>query len=212
VVAIERDARCLSALAEVSAKYPERLAVFEGDAMEFDPAEHLTAPYRIIANLPYNIGTELFVRWMTPPAWPPTWSSLTLMFQREVAERICAKPGSSAWGRLAVLAQWRAEARIAFEVSPKAFTPPPKIWSAVVHVTPLATPRFPARPKALEHVTKAAFGQRRKMLRQSLKQITADAIGMCEAAGVEPTLRAEALDIADFCALARAFDAQNAVG
>lgn len=212
VVAVERDARCLSALAVVSAHYDGRLAVIEGDALKLDAAPHLTAPYRIVANLPYNIGTELFVRWMTPPEWPPAWSSLTLMFQREVAERICAKPGTSAWGRLSVLAQWRAEARIAFEVSPKAFTPPPKIWSAVVHVTPLAEPRFPATPKTLEQVTMAGFGQRRKMLRQSLKQISADAIALCEAAGVEPTLRAENLDIEAFCGLARALDAQRAAG
>jgi 16S rRNA (adenine1518-N6/adenine1519-N6)-dimethyltransferase len=212
VVAVERDARCLSALSVVSAHYDGRLEVIEGDALKLDATGHLTAPYRIVANLPYNIGTELFVRWMTPPGWPPAWSSLTLMFQREVAERICAKPGSSAWGRLSVLAQWRSEARIAFEVSPKAFTPPPKIWSAVVHVTPLAEPRFPATPKTLEQVTMAGFGQRRKMLRQSLKQVSADSIALCEAAGVEPTLRAENLDIEAFCGLARALDAQRAAG
>jgi 16S rRNA (adenine1518-N6/adenine1519-N6)-dimethyltransferase len=208
VVAVERDARCLAALAEVSAHYGGRLEVIEGDALKVDTGALLTPPFRLVANLPYPVGTELFVRWMTPPEWPPAWSSLTLMFQREVAERICAKPGSSAWGRLSVLAQWRAEARIAFEVSPKAFTPPPKIWSAIVHVTPLAEPRFPATPKTLEQVTQAGFGQRRKMLRQSLKQVSSDAIALCEAAGVEPTLRAENLDIAAFCALARALDAQ----
>jgi 16S rRNA (adenine1518-N6/adenine1519-N6)-dimethyltransferase len=209
VVAIERDARCLPALAEIGAHHAGRLEVVEGDALEADLTARLNAPYRIVANLPYNIGTELFVRWMTPPVWPPSWASLTLMFQREVAERICAKPGGGAWGRLSVLAQWRAEARIMFDISPKAFTPPPKIWSAVVQVTPLAEPRFPAEPKTLELVTKAAFGQRRKMLRQSLKQISADAIGLCEAAGVAPTLRAEALDVEAFCALARALDAQR---
>ncbi|MFT4795705.1 MAG: 16S rRNA (adenine1518-N6/adenine1519-N6)-dimethyltransferase [Paracoccaceae bacterium] len=210
VVAVERDARCLSALAEVAAHYAGRLEVIEGDALKIDATPHLTPPYRIIANLPYNVGTELFVRWMTPPVWPPAWSSLTLMFQREVAERICAKPGGSAWGRLSVLAQWRAQTRIAFELSPKAFTPPPKIWSAVVHVTPLAEPRFPAVPKTLEQLTQAAFGQRRKMLRQSLKQVSIDAIALCEAAGVEPTLRAENLDIEAFCALSQALDAQRA--
>ena len=208
VTAVERDARCLTALAEVSAAYPGRLEVLEGDALKLDPIPTLPRPLRICANLPYNVGTELFTRWLSAPLWPQDapapWASLTLMFQREVAERICARPGTNAWGRLGILAQWRADVRIAFEVSPKAFTPPPKVWSAIVHATPLPAPRFPADGKVLSQLTLAAFGQRRKMLRQSLKQVSADPVALCEAAGAAPTARPETLDLAAFCALARA--------
>jgi 16S rRNA (adenine1518-N6/adenine1519-N6)-dimethyltransferase len=204
VVAVERDARCIAALEEIATAYPGRLKIIEGDALSIDASAELTPPVKIVANLPYNIGTELLVRWLTPPAWPPFWSGLTLMFQREVAERIVAQPGSKAYGRLSVLAQWRAEAAIAFEVSPKAFTPPPKIWSAVVTVKPLPQPRFEADPDILQRVVAAGFGQRRKMLRQSLKSAAPDAIGLLAAAGVPETQRADATSIAEFCALARA--------
>ena len=204
VIAVERDQRCLAALAEIAEHYPGRLEVIEGDALEVDLTGRLEGmgPVRIAANLPYNIGTELFVRWMTGP-WPPWWQSMTLMFQREVAERIAATPGSRAFGRLSVLAQWRAAARIAFEVHPSAFTPPPKVTSAVVHVTPGAQP--PATDAALlEQVTAAAFSQRRKMLRQSLKGFVADAPALLAATKIDPTRRAETLSIPEFLDLARA--------
>ncbi len=203
VVAIERDARCIAALEAVAAAYPGRLRVVEGDALAVDLSGELTPPVRIIANLPYNVGTELLVRWLTPPTWPPFWSGLTLMFQREVAERIVARPGSKAYGRLSVLAQWRADAAIAFEVSPKAFTPPPKVWSAVVTLKPLEKPRFAADPDILQRIVAAAFGQRRKMLRQSLKSAAPDPIGLLASAGVPETQRADATVIEEFCALAR---------
>jgi 16S rRNA (adenine1518-N6/adenine1519-N6)-dimethyltransferase len=207
VIAIERDERCLAALAEISAHYPGRLTVIAGDALAVDVAPWLDGPARIVANLPYNVGTELFVRWMTPETnhgrWPPWWESLTLMFQREVAERIVARPGSGAYGRLSVLAQWRARARIAFEVDPAAFTPPPKVTSAVVHVVP-AEPMAEVSPRLLETVVAAAFAQRRKMLRQSLKTRFAEPLALLDAAGIDPTRRAETLSIAEFLALARA--------
>lgn len=147
VVAIERDNRCLAILEQVSAAYPDRLEVIEGDALEIDPLAHLNAPIRVVANLPYNVGTELLIRWLTPPTWPPFWQSLTLMFQKEVAQRIVAAPGSKSYGRLSVLAQWRTDAKLAFEISPQAFTPPPKVTSAVVHLERLEEPRFPLTPK-----------------------------------------------------------------
>ena len=207
VVAVERDERCLAALAEIAAHYPGRLEVVAGDALAADiPARLGGKPARIVANLPYNIGTELFVRWMTPPAWPPWWDSLTLMFQREVAERIVAPPGTGAYGRLSVLAQWRARARILFEVNPAAFTPPPKVTSAVVQVVP-AAPVAEANPNVLETVVAAAFGQRRKMLRQSLRSRFRDPAPLLEAAGIDPARRAETLSVAEFLALARAAEA-----
>ncbi|MEM8958344.1 MAG: 16S rRNA (adenine(1518)-N(6)/adenine(1519)-N(6))-dimethyltransferase RsmA [Pseudomonadota bacterium] len=203
VVAVERDPRCLPALAEIADAYPGRLSVVEGDALEFDPAAHLTPPVRIVANLPYNVGTELLVRWLTPERWPPFWQSLTLMFQREVAERIVAAPGSKAYGRLAILAQWRAEARIVMDLPPQAFTPPPKVSSAVVHITALESPRYPADPAILSRVVARAFGQRRKMLRASLKALAPDIEARLERLGIDPTDRAERLGLAEFCALAR---------
>ncbi len=207
VIAVERDARCLAALSEVAARYPGRLEVVEGDALEIDlarlAAERGGGPARICANLPYNIGTELLVGWLIPPAWPPWWESLTLMFQREVAERIVAAPGSKAYGRLSVLAQWRAEARLLFTVNPSAFTPPPKVTSAVVRILPGAMPEGVA-PRALERVTAAAFAQRRKMLRQSLKALGGDPADRLAAARIEGTRRAETLTIPEFLALARA--------
>ncbi|MEW9806986.1 16S rRNA (adenine(1518)-N(6)/adenine(1519)-N(6))-dimethyltransferase RsmA [Mesorhizobium sp. ZMM04-5] len=202
VVAIERDERCLAALAEVAAHYPGRLEVVSGDALKADFAALADgAPSRIVANLPYNIGTELLVRWLTLPQWPPFYQSMTLMFQREVAQRIVAKPASDAYGRLGVLAGWRTEARIAFDVPPQAFTPPPKVTSSVVHLVPRETP-LPADVKALGRVTEAAFGQRRKMLRQSLKSLGGDRL--LEAAGIDGTRRAETLDVEEFVRLANA--------
>ncbi|MFP4405794.1 ribosomal RNA small subunit methyltransferase A, partial [Rhodosalinus sp.] len=160
------------------------------------------------ANLPYNIGTELLVRWLTPADWPPWWASLTLMFQREVAERIVARPGSKAYGRLAILSQWRSQARIALTLPPAAFTPPPKVSSAVVHIEALAQPRFPARAATLQRVTAAAFNQRRKMLRAALKGLAPDIEQHLASAGIDPTARAESISIERFCALARALDAE----
>ena len=203
VVAVEKDTRCIAALDEIAAAYPGRLAVINGDALEIDPLEHMTPPIRVAANLPYNVGTELLVRWLTPPAWPPFWQSLTLMFQREVAERIVAQPGSKAYGRLAILAQWRAEARIAMSLPPGAFTPPPKVSSAVVHLTALPEPRFPADAGILSRVVAAAFNQRRKMLRAALKGLAPDIEDRLTAAGIKPTERAEQVSLEAFCALAR---------
>jgi len=203
VVAVEKDARCLPALAEIAALYPGRLEVINADALKLDWTAHLTAPIKVVSNLPYNVGTELLVRWLTPPRWPPAWQSLTLMFQREVAERIVAPPGAKAYGRLAVLAQWRTTARIAMSLPPEAFTPPPKVHSAVVHLEALPEPRFPADPAVLERVVAAAFNQRRKMLRAALKGLAPDIEDHLRAAGLTPTDRAEQIPIEGFCALAR---------
>lgn len=203
VLAVEKDARCIPALEQIAAAYPGRLEVVHGDALELDPLSRLKPPIRIAANLPYNVGTELLVRWLTPKDWPPFWQSLTLMFQREVADRIVAAPGSKAYGRLAILSQWRAEARIVMSLPPEAFTPPPKISSAVVHLTALPEPRYPADAAVLSRVVAAAFNQRRKMLRAALKGVTPDVIGCLERAGIDPTERAEQVDLERFCALAR---------
>ena len=203
VLAVEKDPRCLPALEEIAAAYPGRLNIIQGDALEVDPLAHLTPPVRIAANLPYNVGTELLVRWLTPPAWPPIWSSLTLMFQREVAERIIAQPGSKAYGRLAILAQWRTEARIVLNLPPEAFTPPPKVSSAVVHLDALPAPRFEADAANLSRVVAAAFNQRRKMLRAALKGLAPDIEDRLLAAGIAPTERAEQVSLEAFCALAR---------
>ena len=211
VIAIEKDSRCLPALAEISAHYPGRLEVIEGDALEIDPVA-LTGgdKVRIAANLPYNVGTQLLINWITTPQWPPFWSSLTLMFQKEVGERISAPPASKAYGRLAVLAGWRCKGGILFDISPKAFTPPPKVTSAVVHLTPNPSP-LPCDLKALEKITAAAFGQRRKMLRASLRSLTPDAEDLVTKAGLKPTARAEEIDIAGFVELANTFRAAQAV-
>ncbi|MDB6453136.1 16S rRNA (adenine(1518)-N(6)/adenine(1519)-N(6))-dimethyltransferase RsmA [Falsirhodobacter sp. 20TX0035] len=203
VLAIEKDARCLPALAEIADAYPGRLEVINADALTIDPTDRLTGPIRIVANLPYNVGTELLVRWLTPAVWPPFWDSLTLMFQKEVAERIVAKPGSKAYGRLALLAQWRTEARIVMTLPPEAFTPAPKIHSAVVHLKKLDEPRYPADGAVLARLTAAAFNQRRKMLRSSLKGVAPDIEDRLVAAGIAPTDRAEDIPLEGFCALAR---------
>ena len=203
VLAIEKDRRCLTALHQISNAYPERLTVLEGDALSIDPLQYLTPPIKVAANLPYNIGTELLIRWLTPPQWPPFWTSLTLMFQREVADRIVAQPGSKAYGRLALLAQWRCDPQIVMSLPPEAFTPPPKISSAVVHFSALPAPRFPADPKVLERVIAMAFNQRRKMLRSALKGLGPDIEDRLVAAGLKPTERAEQVSLEGFCNLAR---------
>jgi 16S rRNA (adenine1518-N6/adenine1519-N6)-dimethyltransferase len=202
VVAVEKDPRCIPALLEIAAAYPGRLEVIEGDAMEIDVASLLTPPVKIAANLPYNVGTALLTGWLDAPDWPPFWESLTLMFQREVAERIVAEPGSKAYGRLSILAKWRTEARIVMDLPPQAFTPPPKVRSAVVHLTALPAPRYPADPEKLRNVVARAFQQRRKMLRASLKGYPRIEEKL-EQAGIDPTDRAETVDLARFCALSR---------
>ncbi|ARU00940.1 16S rRNA (adenine(1518)-N(6)/adenine(1519)-N(6))-dimethyltransferase RsmA [Yoonia vestfoldensis] len=207
VLAIEKDPRCLPALAEIAAAYPGRLQVIEGDALAVDPLEYLQAPIKVAANLPYNVGTELLVRWLTPQVWPPFWDSLTLMFQREVAERIVAQPGGKAYGRLALLAQWRSDAKIVMNLPPEVFTPPPKVHSAVVHLTALPAPRYAADPAVLNMVVAAAFNQRRKMLRSALKSISPAIEDHLRAVGIAPTERAEQVGLEAFCALARSLKA-----
>lgn len=203
VLAVEKDPRCLPALAEIAQACPGRLTVIEGDALAVDPMAHLTPPVKVVANLPYNVGTELLIRWMTPRHWPPFWQSLTLMFQQEVAERIVARPGSKAYGRLALMVQWRAEARIVLTLPPEAFTPPPKVHSAVVQITALPAPRYLADAQVLERVVAAAFNQRRKMLRAALKGLAPGIEAHLQAAGIPPTARAEEVGLEAFCALAR---------
>jgi 16S rRNA (adenine1518-N6/adenine1519-N6)-dimethyltransferase len=210
VIAIERDSRCLPALAEIAERYPGRLQVVEADALAFDPRPLIgNAPARIVSNLPYNVGTALLTGWLAAREWPPWWRSLTLMFQREVAERIVADEGEPKdYGRLGVLCGWRTKARILFDVPPSAFVPPPKITSSVVHLTPTEAP-LPCRVEALEAITRAAFGQRRKMLRQSLKAIAPDPTPLLEAAGLSGTARAEEVPVAGYVALARAWDGRT---
>ncbi len=204
LIAIERDSRCLPALAEISDHYPGRLEVIEGDALKVDFVElarqsGASGPIRIIANLPYNIGTQLLVNWLTSDVWPPFYASMTLMFQREVGLRIVADETNDHYGRLGVLAGWRTEARMAFDVPPQAFTPPPKVTSTVVHLEPRENP-IPCRIEALERVTQAAFGQRRKMLRQSVKSLGGETL--LAKADIDPQRRAETLSVEEFCRLA----------
>jgi 16S rRNA (adenine1518-N6/adenine1519-N6)-dimethyltransferase len=204
LIVIERDSRCLPALAEISDHYPGKLEVIEGDALKVD-FEALArdaatdGPIRIIANLPYNVGTQLLVNWLTLDAWPPFYASMTLMFQREVGLRIVADADDDHYGRLGVLAGWRTEARMAFDVPPQAFTPPPKVTSSVVHLEPRLNP-IPCQMQALERLTQAAFGQRRKMLRQSVKSLGGETL--LAKAGIDPQRRAETLSVEEFCRLA----------
>ena len=200
VTAIEMDRRCLPALAELGEAFPGRLRVREGDALKLDHG--IEGPFHIVANLPYNVGTALLVGWLGGEAWPPRWTSLTLMFQQEVAQRIVAAPDTSAYGRLAVLAQWRSAARLALKVHRSAFTPPPKVMSAVVHIVPAAMPEG-VSARVLERITAAAFGQRRKMLRQSVKGLPG-ALAALDNLGIDAQRRAETLSVADFVAIARA--------
>ena len=202
VTAIEMDRRCLPALAELVEAFPGQLTVIEGDALKIDPATLFAEPYDIVANLPYNVGTSLFVGWLGGEAWPPQWRSLTLMFQQEVAQRIIAEPGGGTYGRLAVLAQWRSTAKLVMKVHRSAFTPPPKVMSAIIHVVPEAMPEG-VSGRMLERVTEAAFGQRRKMLRQSLKGLPG-ALAALETLGIDPARRAETLSVTEFVDVARA--------
>ncbi|HVB18437.1 MAG TPA: 16S rRNA (adenine(1518)-N(6)/adenine(1519)-N(6))-dimethyltransferase RsmA [Stellaceae bacterium] len=201
IVAIERDPRCLAALGELAAAYPGRLELIAGDALELDPAALSEPPRKIVANLPYNIATALLLRWLDRIG---DYESLTLMFQREVAERLAAAPREAAYGRLSVIVQWLCTARIMFDLPPRTFVPPPKVTSSVVTLTPRAAPLASASRPVLERVTAAAFGQRRKMLRASLKTLGVPVEPLLAAAGVAPTARAEELSVAEFCALARA--------
>ena len=202
VVAVERDRRCIPALAELEAEFGDRLRLIAGDAMALDEPGELGRGAHVVANLPYNVGTALLLRWLDADAWPPWWASLTLMFQKEVAERIVAAPGSEAYGRLSVAAQWRARPRIAMSVSRSAFVPPPKVTSAIVHIVPAEAPTG-VDPGTMQRVTEAAFGQRRKMLRSSLKSLPG-ALEALEALGIDPQRRAETLSVAEYVALARA--------
>jgi len=205
VVAIERDARAIAALQEIAAHYPGRLDIVEGDALEAD-YDALLGPERavIVANLPYNVGTALLIQWLTAEPWPPFYDQMVLMFQREVAERIVARVGDDAYGRLAVLAGWRTEAKILFDVAPSAFVPPPSVTSSVVRLAPIERP-IPCVSADLQRVTEAAFGQRRKMLRQSLKSLGVDTAALLNNANIEPTARAEEIDVAGFVALAQEY-------
>lgn len=208
VIAIERDERAVAALTEIAARYPGRLDIVSGDALGFDyPALLGGARAKIVANLPYNIATALLVDWLTTEPWPPWFDMLVLMFQREVAERIVAKVGDKAYGRLAVLTGWRCESKIMFDVAPTAFVPQPKVTSSVVRLVPRAAP-LDCPSKALQRVTEAAFGQRRKMLRQSLKSLGGDSGALLEGADIEPTARAEEVDVAGFARLANVFAGQ----
>jgi len=204
VIAVEADSRCLGALAEIAAAYPGRLEIIAGDALEIDAASLGEPPRRIVSNLPYNIGTALLLRWLGSAG---AFAGLTLMFQKEVADRLLARPGTKDYGRLTVLTQWLTVVKPLFDVPAAAFTPPPKVTSTVVQFTPWPEPLHPAERATLERVTAAAFGQRRKMLRQSLTRVTPVPSALLSAAGVAETARAEEIDVAGFCALARALDA-----
>lgn len=211
VIAIERDPRAIAALGDIAEHYAGRLEVIEGDALDFDPRPRLGAgPARVVANLPYNIATALLIRWLSAEPWPPWYDSLVLMFQREVAERIVAPPGSKTYGRLSVMTAWRVKSRILFDIAPSAFVPPPKVVSSVVQLVPRETPLACDR-RMLERVTEAAFGQRRKMLRQSLRSLGVDPAALLAEAGIEATERAEQISVEGFVALARAFQRAGAI-
>lgn len=204
VIAVERDVRCLPALEEIAAAWPGKLEIISDDALELDEAAILPRGSRIAANLPYNVGTAILIKWLTTPGWPPVWASLTLMFQKEVAQRITAKPGTEHYGRLSVLAQWRCTAKLLFDVNRGAFVPPPSVTSSIVRLEPRAQPLAPCQLADLERITAASFGQRRKMLRQSLKPLGGESLA--EKAGIDPTARPEDLTIEQFAALARAIN------
>ena len=203
VVAIEKDSRCIAALEEIQSLFPERLKVLKGDALSTNAVEHLTDPVRIIANLPYNIGTELLVRWLSSKTWPSFWQSMTLMFQKEVANRIVASPGSKAYGRLSVMSQWRCNPKIAFNIPAAAFTPPPKVESALVHIEALKEPKFPAKVDVLEFLVSKAFNQRRKMLRGALKGYFQNVEEGLLSIGVLPTKRAEDITVQEYCKMSQ---------
>lgn len=201
VTAVERDSRCLPALAELGEHFQGQLNVMDDDALKVDLASLFDEPFHIVSNLPYNVGSALLIKWLSEPIWPPQWQSLTLMFQREVADRIVAREGTEAYGRLSILAQWRCEARLAMTVHRSAFTPPPKVMSAIVHLVPKAQPEG-VSPDVLAHLTQAAFGQRRKMLRQSLKSLSG-ALEALERLGIDSSRRPETVSVEDFVAIAR---------
>lgn len=207
VIAIERDERCLAALGDIAAAYPGRLKVMPADAMTVDVTKLGSAPRRIVANLPYNIATPLLIDWLERG---PAIAAMTLMFQKEVVERLTAKPRSKDYGRLTILAQWLSETRRLFDVPPRAFTPPPKVTSSIAQIIPRQKPAFPARQRDLERVTAAAFNQRRKMLRQSLRTVFGDAEQVLTTLGIAPTARAEELTVEQFCMLARALEGRFA--
>ncbi len=209
VVVVEKDARFLPALDEISRASGGVVSVIHGDALEVDPAELISPPARIIANLPYNIGTELLARWLSGPGWPPVWSSLTLAFQSELADRLVAGPGGKSYGRLSVLAQWRCSVSIAMSLPASAFVPPPKVTSKIVHFESLPEPIARARPRILFRIVKAAFGHRRKMLRSSLRKETPRIAELLKAAGIAPDARADSIGIPEYCALAREFERQE---
>ena len=207
VIAVERDRRAIAALQEIADRCPGRLTLVEGDALDFDPSPHLHGgPVRIVANLPYNIATVLLTGWLETDPWPPFFDRLVLMFQREVAERLVAKPNTKAYGRLSVLTQWRTQPKILFDIAPSAFVPPPKVTSSMVELVPRPSPE-PCDRRALSRVAEAAFGQRRKMLRQSLKSLALDPFALLETAGIKPTDRAEDIPVEGFVRLARAYAA-----
>ena len=206
ILAVETDRRCMPALSDIARACPGRLEVVHADALQFDPREHLSPPVKVAANLPYNVGTQLLTRWLSPPEWPPFWQSLTLMFQREVAERIVAGPGSKSYGRLSILTGWRSEAQLVMDIPARAFTPRPKVNSAVVHIEALPAPRFLADASSLGKVVASAFRHRRKMLRSSLKGLAPDIEDRLRIAGIRPTDRPETVDIERFCALSEILD------
>ncbi len=202
VLVVEKDPRCIPALQDIAAANPGRMEIINGDALAIDPIQRLTPPIFVIANLPYNVGTRLLLRWLSPTSWPPVWSKLTLMFQHEVAQRIVAGPGHRSYGRLSVFAQWRCHTHIAMILPPEAFTPKPKVHSAVVQLTALSRPPFDTEPVVLERIVAKAFGQRRKMLRTALHGVAPDIEAVLERAGICPTMRAEEVPIEGFCAIA----------
>ena len=203
VVSIEKDNRCIAALEEIQSLFPGRLKLVQGDALSMNVTQYLTDPIKIIANLPYNIGTELLIRWLNSTNWPSFWQSMTLMFQKEVANRIVARPGSKAYGRLSVMSQWRCNTKIAFNIPATAFTPPPKVESAVVHFEALNEPKFPAEVDKLEFVVSKAFNQRRKMLRGALKGHFINVEEGLFSIGVLPTKRAENITVQEYCAMSQ---------
>ena len=203
VVSIEKDNRCIAALEEIQSLFPGRLRLLQGDALSMNVTQYLTDPIKIIANLPYNIGTELLVRWLNSKNWPSFWQSMTLMFQKEVANRIVARPGNKAYGRLSVMSQWRCNTKIAFNIPATAFTPPPKVESAVVHFEALNEPKFPAEVDKLEFVVSKAFNQRRKMLRGALKGHFINVEEGLFSIGILPTKRAENITVQEYCAMSQ---------
>ena len=209
IYAIEKDARCMAALTPLHEHYPDRFTLVQADALDIDLREQLPAPRAIVANLPYNVGTELVLNWLHAlhAHGPDTWDVMAVMLQYEVAERMLASPGSKAYGRLSVITQWLCDGAIALHVPPSAFRPPPKVDSAVLQLRPLKQPRYEAELNKLEKVVATAFNQRRKMLRQSLKPLGRNAEALCETAGVDATLRADTCTVEQFCALARVFAA-----